>query len=122
VLTRTSRAGMSEEQQTRIDALIAPYKPLADDEAAKLRADKFFLLDTLYCEEPQIRQWALKELGAVMGSPVGFDVNASLPQRKAAISRLRESLLRDSATRPASAPAVTPVRFAPESPTTRTSQ
>ena len=108
VLSRLLRSGMTEEQQTRIDALVAPYKPLPDEEAARLRADKFFLLDTLYCDEPQIRTWAHKELNAVLKSPVAFDVNAPLEKRKAAISRIRDSLLQSSATRPATAPAATP--------------
>jgi hypothetical protein len=116
VLSRISRSGMTEEQQTRIDALVAPYKPLPDEDAAKLRADKFFLLDTLYCDEPQIRQWALKELNNVLKSPVAFDVNASLAQRKAAISRLRDSLLTNVATQPTRAGATRPATMPLQAP------
>ena len=106
VLARMSRGGMSEEQHTRIDALIAPYKPLPDEEAAKLRGDKFFLMDSLYCDDLQVRQWALKELNTVLKTTVAFDVNAPFDQRKAAISKIRDSVLGAAATtRPAASPA-----------------
>ena len=93
VLTKSNRTGMSDEQQTRIDALIAPFKPLPDEEASRLRADKFFLMDALYCDDLQVRQWAVKELNTVLRTTVSFDVSAPMDQRKIAIARIRDSVL-----------------------------
>ena len=115
VLARMSRAGMSDEQQTRIDALVAPYKPVPDDEAVKLHTDKFFLLDCLYCEDLQVRTWAVGELKKVLGPtvPIAFDVSAPADQREKAVSRLRATVLGATtlptrvtapATKPASSP------------------
>src|ERR1043166_1505344 len=50
-LTRLGRANMSDEQLSRIDVLTAPYKPLPDDQVAKLRNDRFFLLDCLAADD-----------------------------------------------------------------------
>ncbi len=118
-LAKLTRGGMSDEQQTRIDALIAPYKPLPDEEAAKLRGDKFFLMDSLYCDDVQVRQWAVKDLSTVLKTTVAFDVNAPLDQRQVAIARIRDSVLgvtvsaatHRATTRPAAAaPATQPVQ------------
>jgi len=100
VLSRMPRGRMSEEQQTRLDALIAPINPLAEEEAARLRGDKFFLMDCLYCDELQIRQWALSQLQKVVGKQIAFNVQMPKAQRDEEISRLRLTLL-SAATQPA---------------------
>lgn len=99
ILMRMDRPTLSEEQQTRIAALIAPYKPLPDDEAIKLRSDKFFLMDCLYCDDLQIRTWALAELHKVLNSPIAFDVGAPKEKRDEAVAALKQSVLAAS-TRP----------------------
>ncbi len=93
VLMRMDRTGMSDEEQTRIDAVIAPYKPLSDVEATKLCTNKFFLSDCLYCDDIQIRRWALGQLQQTLGHAVAFDVNASHAARVQAVGDLRQSLL-----------------------------
>jgi len=103
VLMRTPRAGMSDEQTTRIDALVASYKPVSEDEAIKLRKDKFFLMDCLYCDDLQIRQWALAELQKSLGHAVAFDVSMPTEQRQAAVSQLRTQVL-GVTTRPSRSP------------------
>ncbi|HEX8524951.1 MAG TPA: hypothetical protein VF669_22060 [Tepidisphaeraceae bacterium] len=102
VLMRQNRSQMSEEQQTRVDALVAPYKPLSDDEATKLRTDKFFLLDCLYSDELEIRSWALGELKKQSGANMEFDLKAPRQARNEAVSKLRTGIL-NPATRPAAA-------------------
>ncbi len=109
VLMRLPRANMSDEQQTRIDALIAPFKPLSDDEAKKLRSDKFFLMDCLYGDDPQIRAWALAELQKALGRAVAINIDAPQAQREEAVAALRSSILgiTPATTRPLSSPATT---------------
>ena len=80
------------------------------EEAVRLRADKFFLMDALYCDDLQVRQWAVKELNAVLAMPVTFDVGAPLEQRKAAIAKLRDSVVgvNPPSTRPGPPPPAPP--------------
>jgi hypothetical protein len=106
VLLRMDRTGMSEEQRTRMDALIAPYKPLPDEDAARLRKDRFFLIDCLYGDDVQIRTWALGELQKSMRMPVAFDLNAPKGKREEAVGKLRAMIL-GTATRPAASGATT---------------
>jgi hypothetical protein len=93
VLMRLPRGSMTDEQQTRVDALVAPFKPLADDEAKKLKSDKFFLMDCLYGEDVQIRGWALAELQKVLGRTVAINIDAPQAEREEAVAALRSSVL-----------------------------
>jgi hypothetical protein len=92
VLMRSDRNGFNDEQIARINAFLAAFRPVPQEEAEKLRKDPNFLLDCLYSENPQIRQLALAELRKVTGRPIEFNLNANLEQRIANVANLRESL------------------------------
>jgi hypothetical protein len=92
VLMHSPRQGLSEEQINRIDTFVAKYKPASDEEAARLRGSRDFLLDCLSSREPAIRTAALKQLRIVTRVAIEFDVNARPDIRAAALAKLRQSI------------------------------
>lgn len=102
VLMRQDRSGLSEEQKMQIDAFLEPYRPLKDEEAAKMRKDPRFLLLALAADDVELRKLALEQLQKVGGEQVEFDVQADAEARSQAITKLRARLL-TPATQPAGA-------------------
>lgn len=100
VLLQRDRKGLSEEQQSRVETFLAPYKPLPDEEAARMRGDAEFLLTALSADEPELTARALERLKAVAKQPIAFDVNAAGNARADAIAKLRAQLL-PATTQPA---------------------
>ncbi|MGB7159558.1 MAG: hypothetical protein WBD40_15940 [Tepidisphaeraceae bacterium] len=100
VLMKRDRKGLSEEQQTRVETFLAPFKPLSDEEAAKMRADPEFLLLALSSEDPALSGLALEQLKGVAKQPITFDLNATGKARTDAVAQLRAQLL-PATTRPA---------------------
>jgi hypothetical protein len=92
VLMHSPRRGLSEEQISRIDAFIAKYKLASDEEAARLRGSRDFLLDCLSSSEPAIRTAALAQLRTVTRASIPFDVNARADVRAEALANLRSAL------------------------------
>ncbi len=92
LLMRMDRKGLSDEQLSRIDALIAKFKIETDDHVTLLRRDCDFLIDCLYSDDPAIRAAALAQLRAVTGHPIEFDASADPAQRQTAIDKLRETI------------------------------
>jgi hypothetical protein len=103
LMRQQDRAGWSEEQTGRIDAFLAPYKPLPEDEAEQSRTDVEFLLLTLAADDDPLRQLALEQLRAVTKKPIDFDLKAQGQARHDAVSKLREELL-GATTRPTTNP------------------
>ena len=103
VLMRADRRGMSPEKSGGIDAFLAQYLPLPADEAARLRGDPNFLLDTLAVDDPTLRRLAWNRLKSVANPTVQFDPDADPAQRTAAIAKLRAavSVTSSPATQPA---------------------
>ncbi len=100
VLMKRDRAGLSEEQQSRVETFLAPYKPLTDEEAARMRDDAEFLLTALSAEEPELTTRALERLQEIAKQPIAFDASATGNARADAIARLRAELI-PAATQPA---------------------
>jgi hypothetical protein len=100
LLMRRDRKGLSEEQRARVETFLAPYKPLTDDEAAKMRGDAEFLLMALSSDDDALAALALERLKQVSNQPIAFDLATSGPARTEAIAALRAKLL-PAATQPA---------------------
>jgi hypothetical protein len=87
---RMDRSKMSDEQTGRIDAFLAKFKLIPQDEVRRLRTDRDFLLDCLNSDDPAIRQAALASLRQVTGKEIKFDPAGDSDARLAAIARLRD--------------------------------
>ncbi|MDQ3439407.1 MAG: hypothetical protein M3478_03555 [Planctomycetota bacterium] len=99
-LMKRDRSKLSEEQLSRIETFLASYKPLSDDEAARMRNDPEFLLMALSSDEPDLATRALDRLREVAKQPIAFDGNATGAARFDAIATLRTQLL-PATTQPA---------------------
>jgi len=100
LLMQRDRKGLSEEQRARVETFLAPYKPLTDEEAAKMRGNVEFLLMALSTDDNALAALALDRLKEVSKKPVAFDLSATGQARTEAIAALRAKLL-PSATQPA---------------------
>ncbi|HEV2294539.1 MAG TPA: hypothetical protein VGR35_11845 [Tepidisphaeraceae bacterium] len=100
VLMQRDRSKLSEEQQARVETFLAPFKPLSDDEAERMRSDMEFLLTALSAEDPALAARALERLKEVAKQPIAFDVSATGAARAEAIAKLRAQLI-PATTRPA---------------------
>jgi len=92
VLLKTDRSKLSAEQQGAVDSLLESYVLVSNDQAAKLREDLDFLIDTLSSDDPQLRQLAWQRLEKLTNVQVQFDPAADPAARADAIERLRASL------------------------------
>ncbi len=99
VLHNMDRSAFSSEQNAGVDAFLAEYLQLAPGDVTRLRGSTDFLLDTLACEDAQLRALAVEQLGKVVGRPIEFDPSASSEQRATQLQRLRDSLSSGAATR-----------------------
>jgi hypothetical protein len=99
VLMRQDRERLSEEQKMQLDAFLAEYRPLPEEEAAKMRKDPRFLLLALGADDTELRKLAMKQLEKVSGEQIEFDVQADPEARSQAIATLRARLL-TSTTQP----------------------
>jgi hypothetical protein len=77
------------QQRLMVPQIIAESCRVTPEEIARLRKDRDFLLDALYCDEENLRTLALERLGQVLGRKVDFDVKANLEKRAEAIEKLR---------------------------------
>ena len=89
VLVGLDRGGLSAEQNSRIDALLATDAPLADAAARALGDDPMFLVDCLYLPDPAVRAAALDRLRTVTGQDLTFDPSKTGKDELSAISELR---------------------------------
>lgn len=100
VLMKRDRAGLSEEQQSRVETFLAPYKPLTDEEAGRMRDNTEFLLTALSAEDAELTARALERLNEVAKRPIAFNGTATGTARADAIAKLRAQLI-PAATQPA---------------------
>jgi len=92
VLMKADRKSMSPEKQSSVDTFLAPYLPLAADEARRVHDDPIFLLDCLSLDDVTLREVAWKRLVAVAHPKVQYDPRADDATRARAATELRESL------------------------------
>lgn len=111
-LMHQDRAGLSEEQTSRIDTFLAGFKPIDDEEAVRLSNDPEFLALTLAADDPTLRELAFDALKKSTDRPIEFDLNADAPARLEAALKLRAELApaatQPAATQPASQPELPP--------------
>lgn len=110
VLMRQDRAKLTEEQNTKLDTFLAPFKPLPEEEAAKMRGDPKFLLLCLSADDVALRKLALAQLRKVTNQPIEFDVNADPKARTDAITALRAKFVPTPTTHPVAAAATQPAK------------
>jgi hypothetical protein len=91
-LMRADSTRLSAEQAMRVDLFLAPYRPLADEDATRLQSDADFLLDCQFSSDADIRHMALDQLRRVSGTPIGLDTKLNGPLLGAAVTKLRQSL------------------------------
>lgn len=92
VLSDLPRGRYSVEQNSRIDAALAAFRPLSDQAAAGRLKDTEFLLGCLaYSDDPLIRAGALRELERSTGRPLN-PPPADREKRLRLVRELRESL------------------------------
>lgn len=103
VLARLDRSKLSDEQKTRIDAIVAAFKPIAEEESARLRKDIYFLLDCLASDDASIRSLAARQLSSTVGRQIAFDPALTGAAHRAAVARVRHSVL-GPATQPVQSP------------------
>lgn len=92
-LTHYDRRELSDEQNSRIDTFLAPYRPLSDDEAARQAQSPAFMLDCLLTDDADIREIAKRELERMVDEKVEFDPGANAIQRSEAVARLRAKIM-----------------------------
>lgn len=89
---RMERGRFSSEQNSRLDAFLAPYRPLADEEARRLAKDVPFLLDCLY-SDPAIRDTAIRQLKQVTGKEIDVKTDVLPSAWLTTVRNLRKELL-----------------------------
>jgi hypothetical protein len=92
LLMRQGRNGLSEEQSTRIDAFLSTFRVVSDEEAARYRRDRDFLIDCLGAEDQTLRALAAGELAKVAGTSIEFDPAAPPAQRDTAVEKIRQHI------------------------------
>jgi hypothetical protein len=92
VLMKMDRSGFSAAVNSGVDTFLAPYLPLAAEEAGKLGRAQNFLLDVQYLNDVELRKLAAARLAKVTGGPVGFDPGAGEEVRLAEVQKAREGM------------------------------
>jgi hypothetical protein len=93
VLGDLPRDRYSAEQNSRIDTLLAAYRPLSSDVAAERLNDPEFLLSCLaYSEDAVIRTGAAGRLTELTGKPVATSPPTDRDARLALVEKLRRTI------------------------------
>jgi hypothetical protein len=98
LMTSSVRA-LNDEQTTRVELFLAPYRPFTDEQAQRLRHDPDFLLDCLFNSDPTIRKLALTQCRRSTRQPINLDLNLTGSALDDAVTAVRQSLL-NSSTQP----------------------
>lgn len=101
-LSRIDRNGLSAEQNSQIDLLLAARIPGSMDDIKRLGNDPSFLVDCLYLADADLRQVAFKRLLATSKLPLEFDANGSDSARRKQVTAIRAQVLKWAATQPTS--------------------
>jgi hypothetical protein len=97
VLSDLPRGRYSAEQNSRIDTVLADYRPLADDVAEERLNDPEFLLSCLaYSDDALIRAGAAKRLAELTGKSLAASVPADRETRLKLVRQLRKTLGSDA--------------------------
>jgi hypothetical protein len=97
VLSDLPRGRYSAEQNSRIDTVLADYRPLADGVAEERLSDLEFLLSCLaYSDEGLIRAGAAKRLAELTGKPLAASGWADRESRLRLVRQLRKTLNSDA--------------------------
>lgn len=102
------RRGLTDQQNTLLDAAVSPYFPNPAAEVRRLRDDSEFLMDCLYSDEPAIRAAAHQRLQSHLGRPIPFELDAPPDRRSDLIESLRATI--NPTTQPTTRPATQPAR------------
>jgi hypothetical protein len=92
VMVFLDRSTFTPEQNARIDQALTPAGLIPRAEADRLRRDREFLLNCLYCDDPITRRSALAEIKSLTGRSFELPENLSPSERIAAINELRAKL------------------------------
>ena len=92
VMMKMDRAGLTDEQNLRLDEVISRFKSVSDAEAVRLRNDPNFLIDCLYSNDPTARRLAMDRLREVTKKPLEFNLDVSEDDRIEAVNALRAKL------------------------------
>ena len=93
VLGDLPRERYSAEQNSRIDTLLAAYRPLSQEVATERLNDPEFLLSCLaYSDDPTIRAGAAARIGELTGKPVALNPRADRDARLALVENLRKTI------------------------------
>jgi|GEM_PF-6502450 len=93
LLRALDRSQLSEHQKLVLAEIVNSLNQLSVEELNRLRRDREFLIDCLYCEEADLTEKALAQLQVVVGKPVEFDNKLSGESRDKAIEALRAKLV-----------------------------
>lgn len=90
------RRQLTPNQNAEIDAFLAAYSPLSEEEVRRLGNSPEFLLDCLELDIPELRAAAWERLRQLEGwqGDWGFDPFAGVESRAAQVVRLRQHLTR----------------------------
>ena len=86
------RSTFTPEQNARVDLALTPLGLIPHSEAERLRHDKEFLINCLYCDDPVTRRCALAEIKSLTGRNVELPEKISRAARAAAINEIRGKL------------------------------
>jgi len=92
VMVYLDRSAFTPEQNARVDRALTPAGLVPPAEAMRLRHDKEFLLNCLYCDDPSARRAALAEIKSLTGRTVELPDDQGRHARAAAINELRQML------------------------------
>jgi hypothetical protein len=86
---------LSEEQATRVELFLAPYRPLGEGQAQRLLHDPDFLLDCLFNSDPTIRKLALEQCRRTTRQTINLDLSLTGEALDEAVTELRHRLVID---------------------------
>jgi hypothetical protein len=93
-IIQLDRKGLTEQQNTLLDAAVATFKVPSATVSAKCKNDPAFLLDCLYSDDPAVRRKSLEHLKAVTAKEIAIDLDAPLGERGKGIEKLRKELVK----------------------------
>jgi hypothetical protein len=90
-LRTANRQNWSAEQTARVNAFLAEYFVLTDEQAQGLASDRDFLLECLGSDDADIRAAAVKHLDSVLGRKIDYILAQPPAERSRSISALHQN-------------------------------
>ena len=90
-LRTADRQNWSAEQTARVNAFLAEYFVLTDEQAKDYANDKDFLLECLGSDDADVRAAAVKHLDSVLGRKIDYILAQRPAERSRSISALRQN-------------------------------